>query len=174
MSTGCTAQTRSRCLARHVGAERGTRAPRHDPCGGSRASTSSITGGLTGSTSLPLGRTLLSRPGVAHLPGPGEYYASPALTALLRLRANRTSSRNRYPGHQIGGTRARRVAVTELPNHRHRPLRAPALACTGCSRGGSDPAHSGQLLQLPIIPTEVVPSWSGYWPSARSHSCCQC
>jgi hypothetical protein len=40
-------------------------------------------------------------PGIAHLPGPGEYFASPALTALLRSEpANEL--RDRYPGHQIG------------------------------------------------------------------------
>ena len=40
-------------------------------------------------------------PGIAHLPGPGEYDASPALSALLRSEpANEL--RERYPGHQIG------------------------------------------------------------------------
>ena len=40
-------------------------------------------------------------PGIAHLPGPGEYDASPALTALLKSEpANEL--RDRYPGHQTG------------------------------------------------------------------------
>ena len=40
-------------------------------------------------------------PGIPHLPGPGEYYASPALTALFKSEpANEL--RDRYPGHQIG------------------------------------------------------------------------
>ncbi|MHB1509973.1 MAG: FtsX-like permease family protein [Acidimicrobiales bacterium] len=40
-------------------------------------------------------------PGISHLPGPGEYYASPALTTLLQSEpANEL--RDRYPGHQIG------------------------------------------------------------------------
>ncbi len=40
-------------------------------------------------------------PGMAHLPGPGEYDASPALSALLKSEpANEL--RDRYPGHQIG------------------------------------------------------------------------
>ena len=40
-------------------------------------------------------------PGIAHLPGPGEYYASPALTTLLKSEpANEL--RDRYPGRQIG------------------------------------------------------------------------
>jgi cell division protein FtsX len=40
-------------------------------------------------------------PGIPHLPGPGEYYASPALTTLLRSEpANELS--DRYPGRRIG------------------------------------------------------------------------
>jgi hypothetical protein len=40
-------------------------------------------------------------PGLAHLPGPGDYFASPALTALLRSEpANEL--RDRFPGRQIG------------------------------------------------------------------------
>jgi hypothetical protein len=40
-------------------------------------------------------------PGLSHLPGPGEYYASPALTALLSSEpANEL--RDRYPGRQVG------------------------------------------------------------------------
>jgi hypothetical protein len=40
-------------------------------------------------------------PGLSHLPGPGDYFASPALTTLLRSEpANEL--RDRYPGHQIG------------------------------------------------------------------------
>jgi hypothetical protein len=40
-------------------------------------------------------------PGLAKLPGPGDYYASPALTTLLRSEpANEL--RDRYPGRQIG------------------------------------------------------------------------
>jgi hypothetical protein len=40
-------------------------------------------------------------PGLAHLPGPGEFYASPALTTLLKSEpANEL--RDRYPGHQVG------------------------------------------------------------------------
>jgi hypothetical protein len=40
-------------------------------------------------------------PGLSHLPGPGEYFASPALTALFRSEpANEL--RDRFPGRQIG------------------------------------------------------------------------
>ena len=40
-------------------------------------------------------------PGLSHLPGPGEYYASPTLTALLSSEpANEL--RDRYPGRQVG------------------------------------------------------------------------
>ncbi len=47
------------------------------------------------------GRDAPVPPGISHLPGPGEYYASPALTALFKSEpANEL--RDRYPGHQIG------------------------------------------------------------------------
>jgi hypothetical protein len=40
-------------------------------------------------------------PGIAHLPGPGEYYASPALATLMASQpANEL--RDRFPGRQIG------------------------------------------------------------------------
>jgi len=40
-------------------------------------------------------------PGLSRLPGPGDYFASPALTTLLRSEpANEL--RDRFPGHQIG------------------------------------------------------------------------
>ena len=40
-------------------------------------------------------------PGISHLPGPGEFYASPALATLLRS-APANELRDRYPGRQIG------------------------------------------------------------------------
>ncbi len=40
-------------------------------------------------------------PGMAHLPGPGEYDASPALSALLKSEPA-SQLRDRYPGHQAG------------------------------------------------------------------------
>jgi len=40
-------------------------------------------------------------PGSAHLPGPGQYYASPALTTLLRSEPVNELS-DRFPGRQIG------------------------------------------------------------------------
>ena len=40
-------------------------------------------------------------PGIAHLPGPGQYYASPALAELLR-RTPADQLAGRYPGHLIG------------------------------------------------------------------------
>jgi hypothetical protein len=40
-------------------------------------------------------------PGIAHLPGPGQFIASPALTALLRSTA-RAELADRFPGRQIG------------------------------------------------------------------------
>ncbi|GIG56052.1 hypothetical protein Lfu02_04240 [Longispora fulva] len=40
-------------------------------------------------------------PGVAHLPGPGEFYASPALSTLLRT-TPAAELGDRFPGHEIG------------------------------------------------------------------------
>ncbi|MBB4926312.1 FtsX-like permease family protein [Kitasatospora kifunensis] len=40
-------------------------------------------------------------PGIPHLPGPGEYYASPALGALLKT-TPAAQLADRYPGHLIG------------------------------------------------------------------------
>jgi hypothetical protein len=40
-------------------------------------------------------------PGIPHLPGPGEYYASPALTTLL-MSEPADQLRDRFPGRQIG------------------------------------------------------------------------
>ena len=40
-------------------------------------------------------------PGISHLPGPGQYYASPALAALLRS-TPADQLAGRYPGHLIG------------------------------------------------------------------------
>jgi cell division protein FtsX len=40
-------------------------------------------------------------PGVAHLPGPGEFYASPALSRLLRT-TPRAELGARFPGRQVG------------------------------------------------------------------------
>ena len=40
-------------------------------------------------------------PGIPHLPGPGQYYASPALATLLRGTPAAQLS-DRFPGHQIG------------------------------------------------------------------------
>jgi len=40
-------------------------------------------------------------PGIPHLPGPGEYYASPALTTLI-MSQPANELRDRFPGRQIG------------------------------------------------------------------------
>jgi hypothetical protein len=49
----------------------------------------------------PTGPNAPVPPGMAHLPGPGEFYASPALASLLRsVPANELA--DRFPGRQIG------------------------------------------------------------------------
>jgi hypothetical protein len=101
-------------------------------------------------------------PGIPHLPGPGEYYASPALTTLFRSEpANEL--RDRYPGHQIGTIGA---AALPSPNslivvigHTARPLsqapgavevgaiqRTPA-SCYDCQ----STVGSGSVLQFILV-----------------------
>ncbi len=97
-------------------------------------------------------------PGIAHLPGPGEYYASPALTTLIASQpANEL--RDRFPGRQIGTIGA---AALPSPNsliivigHTARQLsRAPGAvevgaiqrtpaSCYACQ----NPVGSGPVLQ---------------------------
>ncbi len=70
-------------------------------------------------------------PGIVHLPGPGEYYASPALATLLASQpANEL--RERFPGRRNWDHRCRGATIPELADHRHRPLDEPALAGTWC------------------------------------------
>jgi hypothetical protein len=123
--------------------------PRHRTgCGGCRAPTSSATRRSTAIDVAAAGPNAPIPPGLPHLPGPGEYYASPALTTLLRSEpANEL--RDRYPGRPDRDHRCSGAAVPELADHRHRPHRAPALAGTWCGRGRSHPTHAGQLLRLP-------------------------
>ncbi len=77
-------------------------------------------------------------PGIVHLPGPGEYYASPALTTLIASQpANEL--RDRFPGRQIGTIGA---AALPSPNslivvigHTARQLsRAPGAVEVGAIR----------------------------------------
>ena len=47
-------------------------------------------------------------PGIPHLPGPGEYYASPALTDALRSPSRRTSCVTGFRGARSGRSAQRR------------------------------------------------------------------
>jgi hypothetical protein len=49
----------------------------------------------------PLGPDAPVPPGISHLPGPGQYYASPALVALLRT-VPADELGDRFPGHLVG------------------------------------------------------------------------
>ena len=97
-------------------------------------------------------------PGIAHLPGPGEYYASPALTTLIASEpANEL--RDRFPGRQIGTIGA---AALPSPNsliivigHTARQLsRAPGAVEVGAIQrtpancyACQNPIGSGPVLQ---------------------------
>jgi hypothetical protein len=98
-------------------------------------------------------------PGLPHLPGPGDYYASPALTALLRSQpANEL--RDRFAGRQIGTIGA---AALPSPNsliivsgHTARQLsRAPGAVWVGAIQrtpascyACQNPTGSGPVLQF--------------------------
>ena len=80
-------------------------------------------------------------PGMPHDPGPGQYYASPALAALLRSTpANQLA--DRYPGHLAGDDRRRRAAVTELADH-HRRAHPGAAGADPEQRAGDVDRHDG-------------------------------
>ena len=94
-------------------------------------------------------------PGIGHLPGPGQYYASPALATLLRW-TPADQLADRYPGHLIGtigdaalpapnslliviGRTAGQLARTPGA------MRATAIATTppsGCSKTSACPARA--------------------------------
>ena len=58
-------------------------------------------------------------PGITHDPGPGQYYASPALAALLRSTpANQLA--DRYPGHLAGVIGDAALPSPELAGHHRR------------------------------------------------------
>ena len=66
-------------------------------------------------------------PGLSHLPGPGQYYASPALERLLASTPTDQLAK-RFAGHQTGTIGSSRPPVSQLADHRHRPRLAPTLA----------------------------------------------
>lgn len=79
----------------------------------------------------PLGANAPVPPGISRLPGPGEYYASPALAALLR-QAPSDEFGDRFPGRMIGeiGDQAL-TGPTELVVYvGHRPDQLASAAST--------------------------------------------
>ena len=109
-------------------------------------------------------------PGITHLPGPGEYYASPALTTLIASQPTNELG-ERFPGRRNWDHRHSRASVPELADHRHRPHHETALAGTRYGRGGSHSAHARQLLRLPEPHRErtrsaVDPGWRSRVPLA--------
>lgn len=71
-------------------------------------------------------------PGLARLPGPGEYYASPALTNLLRS-VPTSELADRYPGRQIGtigaaGLPSPNSLVVVIGHTAHQLARVPGAA----------------------------------------------
>ena len=69
-------------------------------------------------------------PGIAALPGPGQYYASPALAKLLRADPGRASSPTAIPGTLVGTIGAAALPAPELADHHRRPHRRRPVAPT--------------------------------------------
>ncbi len=78
-------------------------------------------------------------PGISRDPRPGEYYASPALSALLRSTPAGELA-DRYPRAPGGPHRRCRPAVPRLADHHRRPARRADVAPTR-RRGGNQPQH---------------------------------
>ena len=85
-------------------------------------------------------------PGIPRDPGPGQYYISPALGALLRS-APADELADRYPGHQAGLDRPGGPAVPGLTGHRGRPLRRADVAPARRREGDQPQHHSAQRLR---------------------------
>ena len=97
-------------------------------------------------------------PGMAHLPGPGEYYASPALTTLIASQpANEL--RDRFPGRQIGTIGAAALPspnslIVVIGHSAHQLSRAPGVVEVGAIQrtpancyACQNPIGSGPVLQ---------------------------
>ena len=111
-------------------------------------------------------------PGIAHLPGPGEYYVSPALTTLIASQPTNELG-ERFPGRQIGTIGA---AALPSPNsliivigHTARQLsRAPGTVEVGAIQ--RTPANC-YACQNPI---GSGPDLQWIWLAEPCSSCCLC
>jgi len=111
-------------------------------------------------------------PGIPHLPGPGEYYASPALTTLLRSTpANELG--DRYPGRQIGtigpaALPAPNSLIVVIGQTTRQLSRAPV-------RARSEPSNVRHQTVMPArAPSGVDPFSSSFWSVERLHFCSRC
>ncbi|MFE9690225.1 FtsX-like permease family protein [Micromonospora sp. NPDC005806] len=96
----------------------------------------------------PLGPDAPVPPGIPHLPGPGEYYVSPALGKLLRATPAEQLA-DRFPGHEIGT-----VGRAALPS--------PESLLIVIGRAPADLEHLGARQITQIMTTS---------PSDCSHGC---
>ncbi len=86
-------------------------------------------------------------PGIAHLPGPGEFYASPAMSTLLRT-TPAAQLGDRYGGRQVGT-----IANSALP--------APDSLVIVIGQTVANLSHSGLADRVTAISTTVPSSCSG-------------
>ncbi len=95
----------------------------------------------------PTGPSAPIPPGIARLPGPGEFYASPAMSTLLRT-TPAAQLGDRYGGRQVGT-----IANSALP--------APDSLIIVIGRTVADLSHSGLADRVTAISTTVPSSCSG-------------
>ena len=111
-------------------------------------------------------------PGIIHLPGPGEYYASPALTTLIASQpANEL--RDRFPGRQIGTIGAVALPspnslVVVIGHTANQLSRAPGAVEVGPSSARRPTATPART------PSGADPICSGSWLAEPCSYCCRC
>ena len=112
-----------------------------------------VTGDTYGSKAVarvdlaPTGPRAPMPPGIAHLPGPGEFYASPAMSTLLRT-TPAAQLGDRYGGRQVGT-----IANSALP--------APDSLVIVIGQTVADLSHSGLADRVTAISTTAPSSCSG-------------
>ena len=95
-------------------------------CGGSCAPTTSAARLIGRVDVAATGPDSPVPPGIPRLPGPGQFYASPALSRLLRT-TPAAQLGDRFPGHQVGTIGPAGAARPELADHHRRPHARPAI-----------------------------------------------
>ena len=100
---------------------------------------------ITRADLAPTGPTSPVPPGIGHLPGPGQFYASPAMSRLLAA-TPAAELGARYPGTADRHDRRGGVAGAGLTDHHRRSRSEPALARARSGRGAQHQHETAQRL----------------------------